>query len=130
MHDKSLETLWLDGIDCALQSVESSLVKLLYYADAAGKEDTWRATWMTSQHESQVLTNALSEDAQEEQTLELTIGLKRKDLGKQSRRGRKHRSNPQDVVLSTTLAAKVVARSVIPCRHKLCIAIIFCRQSS
>ena len=70
---------------------------------------------MTSQHESQVLTTALAEDAQEEQTLHLTIGLKRKDLGKQSRKGRKHRSNPQAAVLSTTLAAKIVARSVLPC---------------
>ncbi len=86
------------------------------YADVEGGEWSGRATWLTSQHESQALATALAEGLQEQAPalpLEVTIGFKRSEsTGQASRKNRKHRSHShtQDIVLSTTIGAKVVTR--------------------
>ena len=85
-------------------------------ADVEGGEWSGRATWLTSQHESQALSTALAEGQQEQAPvlpLDITIGFKRTEAaGKPSKKNRRQRSHAhtQDVVLSTTIAAKVVTR--------------------
>ncbi len=86
------------------------------YADVEGGDWSGRATWLTSQHESQALATALPEGHQEQApvlSLDVTIGFKRSEsAGKASKKHRKQRSHrhPQDLVLSTTIAARVVTR--------------------
>ncbi|KAL0032302.1 hypothetical protein WJX79_003663 [Trebouxia sp. C0005] len=84
--------------------------------DVEGGDWSGRATWLTSQHESQALATALPEGHQEQGpvlSLDVTIGFTPDEsVGKASKKHRKHGSHrhPQDFVLSTTLAARVVTR--------------------
>ncbi|DBA96678.1 TPA: hypothetical protein ACH3X1_015529 [Trebouxia sp. C0004] len=84
--------------------------------DVEGGDWSGRATWLTSQHESQALATALPEGHQEQApilSLDVTIGFKRSEsAGKASQKHRKHGSHrhPQDFVLSSTIAARVVTR--------------------
>ena len=86
------------------------------HADVEGGDWSGRATWLTSQHESLALATALPEGHQEQApvlSLDVTIGFKRNEsAGKSPKKGRKHRSHShvQDLVLSTTIAARVVTR--------------------
>jgi len=80
-----------------------------------GGDWSGRATWLTSQHESQALATALPEGHQEQAPvlpLDVTIGFSSESAGKASKKHRKHGShrNSQDFVLSTTIAARVVTR--------------------
>ena len=95
----------------------SKAVTCCLYADVEGGDWSGRATWLTSQHESQALATALPEGHQEQAPvlpLDVTIGFKRSEsAGKPSKKQRKHGSHrhPHDFVLSTTIAATVVTRS-------------------
>ncbi|KAA6427596.1 MAG: hypothetical protein FRX49_02259 [Trebouxia sp. A1-2] len=88
--------------------------------DVEGGDWSGRATWLTSQHESQALATALPEGHQEQGpvlSLDVTIGFTPDEsVGKASKKHRKHGSHrhPQDFVLSTTLAARVVTRLQSP----------------
>ena len=77
--------------------------------DAEEGQDSGRATWLTSRHESSALATALPEDAPE-LLLDVEIGFKRKESGHKAKKGRKLRPHLQEVVLSTHLAAKIVTR--------------------
>ena len=85
-------------------------------ADVEAVEWSGTATWLTSQNESQALATALPEGGQAEAPellLHITIGFRGvQSATKASKKHRRHRSrsHDQDVVLSTTLAVKVVSR--------------------
>ena len=81
-----------------------------------GAEWSGRATWLTSRHESQGLAMVMPEGQQGKGCvlpLDVTIGFKPSEAsGHSSGNKAKHRSSSrrQQMVLSTTMGAKVVTR--------------------